>query len=80
MSVVLKIPIPEDVASRLESRAKEEGVDVVTLASRSLTRESRRPLEWSNPGFLRFQFEFDADGCTKQGEICRKPWGEIARF
>jgi hypothetical protein len=43
MSTVLHIPLPDDVAKRLEARASEEGVDVVTLACRSLTRESERP-------------------------------------
>jgi hypothetical protein len=44
MATVLNVPVPEEVASRLQVRARDEGVDVLTLASRSLTRESLRPL------------------------------------
>lgn len=44
MATVLTIPIPEELAARLQSRAQEEGIDVVTLATRSLEREAIRPL------------------------------------
>lgn len=44
MATVLNIPVSAEVAGRLMDRAREEGVDVITLAARSLTRESVRPL------------------------------------
>jgi hypothetical protein len=44
MSDTLAIPVESQVMSRLKERANAEGVDVVTLAERVLSREASRPL------------------------------------
>jgi hypothetical protein len=44
MADSLTISLPPQVLSRLTQRAKDEGLDVVTLAGRALCREAARPL------------------------------------